>query len=362
MIKKIVKLSLLTATVGFALILMFANTAPYTNPSDYWIPAFLGLGYIFLVFINLVFAVFWLYHKKGYGFIPIAVILLSYPNIKKLVAFKDPPKPSEKIRLTKLMSYNVKNFDYYNWKEDLKARNEMMKYIERQNPDIIAFQEFFSGGKKGWDNISYLQKQLDYPHHFFQPKITIKEREEYYGMAIFSKHPIINQLHVPFYNSGTNAFIYADVLIEKDTIRLYNMHLQSIHLDKSDQILESDDENLIDVEGTKSTFNKLKRAYEKRSEQVYIAQKNIRNSPYPVLLCGDFNDTPISYAYQTIANLLEDSYLNAGIGRGGTYVGRLPSFRIDYIFNDASFKAVDFQTLNIKLSDHKPIMATFYLQ
>jgi len=102
--------------------------------------------------------------------------------------------------------------------------------------------------------------------------------------------------------------------------------------------------------------------YAKRSEQVYIAQKNIKNAPYPVLLCGDFNDTPISYAYQTVANLLEDSYLNAGLGLGGTYVGRLPSFRIDYIFNDAAFKAVDFQTLNLKLSDHKPIVATFYLK
>ncbi len=360
--KKLLKLLLLVATVVFALILMFANTAPYTNPADFWVPAFLGLGYIFLVFINLLVVLFWGYHKKGYCLIPLVVILLSYPNIKKLVAFKDPSKPSEKVQLTKLMSYNVKNFDYYNWKEDLKARNKMMEHIKTEAPDIIAFQEFFTGGKKGWDNVTYLTKELNYTHHFFQPKITIKEREEYYGIAIFSKFPILNQLHVPFYNSRTNAFIYTDLLIESDTIRLYNMHLQSIHLDHSDQILESGDDQIIDVDGTKSTINKLKRAYAKRSEQVYIAQKNIKNSPYPVLLCGDFNDTPISYAYQSIANLLEDSYLNAGLGLGGTYVGPLPSFRIDYIFNDDAFKVVDFQTVNLKLSDHKPIMATFYLK
>lgn len=360
--KKLLKLLLLVATVGFALILMFANTAPYTNPSDFWMPAFLGLAYIFLVFINLAFMGIWVYRKSAYVCIPFLVLVLSYPNIKKLIAFKDPSKPSEKILLTKLMSYNVKNFDYYNWKEDLKARNKMMQRIKAEAPDIIAFQEFFTGGKKGWDNVSYLQKELGYQHHFFQPKITIEEREEYYGIAIFSKFPILNQLHVPFYNSGTNAFIYADILIKKDTVRLYNMHLQSIHLDQSDQILENSDENIIDVEGTKSTIKKLKRAYAKRSEQVYIAQKNIKNCPYPVLLCGDFNDTPISYAYQSIANLLEDSYLNAGLGLGGTYVGRLPSFRIDYIFNSDSFKVVDFQTLNLKLSDHKPIMATLYLK
>jgi len=302
MIKKILKLIFIGTTMLFALVLMFANTAPFTNPSEFWIAAFLGLTYIYLVVLNIIFGFVWLYRKSWYAVIPLAVVLLSYPNIKKLIAFKDPPKPSEKVLLTKLMSYNVKNFDYYNWKEDLKARNKMMQHIKKEAPDIIAFQEFFTGGKKGWDNVSYLEKELGYTHHFFQPKIKIKEREEFYGIAIFSKFPILNQLHVPFHNSGTNAFIYADILIEQDTVRLYNMHLQSIHLDKTDQIIDSADDQIIDVDGTKSTVNKLKRAYAKRSEQVYIAQKNIKNSPYPVLLCGDFNDTPISYAYQSIAN------------------------------------------------------------
>jgi len=211
--KKLLKIILLLATLAFALILMFANTAPYTNPADFWMAAFLGLAFVFLVVINLLIMYIWLYRKSAYAFIPLLVVVLSYPNIKKLVAFKDPPKPSEKTLLTKVMSYNVKNFDYYNWKEDLIARNKIMKHIEKEAPDIIAFQEFFTGGKKGWGNVNYLQKELDYTHHFFQPKITIKEREEYYGIAIFSKYPIINQLHVPFYNSGTNAFIYADILI-----------------------------------------------------------------------------------------------------------------------------------------------------
>jgi len=301
--KKILKACLVVLTLLLALVLMFANTAPYTNPSDFWPAAFLGLGYKYLVYVNAIFFVFWVYRKSAYALLPLLVIVLSYPNIKKLIAFKDPGKPSEKVTLLKIMNYNVKNFDYYNWKEDLKARDKMMERIKKEAPAIIAFQEFFSGGKKGWDNVALLNNDLGYKHHFFQPKITIKTREEYYGIAIFSKYPIINQKHIAFHNSGTNAFIYADILIESDTIRVYNMHL-----DKSDQILERTDENIIDVEGTKSTINKLKSAYLKRSEQVLIAKQNVINCKYPVMLCGDFNDTPISYAYQNIAEILEDSY------------------------------------------------------
>jgi len=360
--KKIIQYIFICITVLLAVVLMFANTAPYTNPSEFWLAAFLGLSYIYLVLANLINALFWAYYKKWYVIIPLIMLALSYPNIKKLIAFQDPAKPSEKVKLFKLLSYNVKNFDFYNWREDQKARNQMMKHLKVEAPDIITFQEFFNGGKTGWNNIELLEKDLGYAYHFFQPKITIKESVENYGIAIFSKYPIIHSKHIAFHNSGTNAFIYADIVMNDDTVRVYNLHLQSIHLDKSDQILEPDNENIIDVEGTKSTIKKLRRAYIKRSEQVELAQRSIKNAPYPVLLCGDFNDTPISYAYQSIATLLSDSYLQAGLGLGGTYIGRLPSFRIDYIFNDDNFKAIDFQTLNIKLSDHKPIIATFYIK
>lgn len=358
-IKRIVKITLVVLNLALAFILMLANTAPFTNPSIFYPTAFLGLSYSFIIFMCVAFGIFWVFKRKIYFLISFIVLMFSWSHIAKTFAFTDAVKPAEKTTTYKLLSYNVKNFDFFNWKEDQKSRDAIFKFINNKQPDIIAFQEFFDGSKKGWDNVAQLADSLGYSHHYFVPKVKIKSRGENYGLATFSKYPILNKQHLSFYSSKTNAAIVTDVLIDKDTVRVYNTHLQSIHLAHDEVNYENFKSYLKDA---KPMLGKLKRAYIARSEQVELLQKQIKNCPYPVLLAGDFNDTPISYAYETIAKVLNDNYLMAGFGFGGTYNGPLPPFRIDYIFSSNEFKVIRFNNYNVKFSDHKPIISTFYLK
>jgi len=358
-LKRIVKVVLVILNIVAVFILMLANTAPFTNPSTFYHTAFLGLSYSFIFSICVGFCMFWIFRRKIYFLISFIVLLFSWPNVAKMFAFTDAVKPTEKTITYKLLSYNVKNFDFYNWKEDQKNRDAIFKFINNKQPDIITFQEFFDGEKKGWNNVVQLADSMGYSYNYFIPKVKIKSRGENYGLATFSKYPLINKQHLSFYTSKTNAALVTDVLIEKDTVRVYNVHLQSIHLEHDEVNYENFKSYIKDA---KPMFGKLKRAYIARSEQVDLLQKHIKNSPYPVLLSGDFNDTPISYGYETIAKVLNDNYLVAGFGFGGTYNGPLPSFRIDYIFSSNDFKVIKFNNYNVKYSDHKPIISTFHLK
>lgn len=354
---------MVSVTILIAILLLLSNLSPLINPVDFWPTALLGLGFPFLLTINILLLITWSYIKKWQLLIPLLATILSYNNIEKIFSVKDPQKPSDKVLTVNAMSYNVKNFDLYNWQNNLNSKDLIFKAIQKENPDIIAFQEFYTNrfAKEGkWDNIKYLVEKLDYPHYYFDPKLIVKESQQY-GMAIFSKYPIVNSGSIKVKGSKNNGIIYTDLLIESDTIRYHNVHLQSIHLGEEDyQVAE--ELNSIDLEGTKSIVKKLRNAFIKRSHQSEILVKAINDSPYPVIVCGDFNDTPISYAYNSIATVLKDSYKVAGVGFGGTYVGPLPSFRIDYFFTGENINVYDYQTINFKQSDHYPIRISFYIE
>lgn len=346
-----------------AFFLLLSNLSPYINPIEFWPTALLGLGFPFLLLGNILILIAWAYFKKWQLIIPLMAVIFSYNSIDKIFSIKDPQKPSDKILTVNAMSYNVKNFDLYNWENNLKSKDLIFKAIQKENPDIIAFQEFYTNRfvKQGkWDNIKYLNEQLDYPHHYFDAKFVVKESQKF-GMAIFSKYPIVNTGSIKLKGSNTNGIIYTDLLIESDTIRFLNVHLQSIHLGEEDyQVAE--ELNSIDIEGTKSIVKKLRNAFIKRSHQTEILLKTINESPYPTIVSGDFNDTPISYAYNSIANVLKDAYKTAGVGFGGTYVGPLPSYRIDYFFTSNNINVFDYQTINFKKSDHYPIRISFFIE
>jgi hypothetical protein len=168
---------------------------------------------------------------------------------------------------------------------------------------------------------------------------------------------------VPFASDANNFCIYADLLVSGDTIRVYNGHLQSIRLKPEDYDLANGktEQSEIDDAG-KRIARRLKSAFVKRQEQVDRIATSIQASPYPVVLCGDFNDPPVSYTYETFSDILEDSFVACGNGIGNTYIGAFPSFRIDYILHSPSLKAIAYKTLDEKLSDHHAVTATLEWQ
>jgi endonuclease/exonuclease/phosphatase family metal-dependent hydrolase len=162
---------------------------------------------------------------------------------------------------------------------------------------------------------------------------------------------------IPFESDDNNYCIYSDIDINGDTVRVFNTHLSSIRFGEEDYRFISnltDDRQQLE-EGGKRIAQRLVSAYKKRQAQVNKIMGNIIRSPYPVIFCGDFNDTPISYTYSCVDEILQDAFVQSGSGLGRTYIGPFPSFRIDYIWHDDSFESYGFKTIPLELSDHLPI-------
>jgi endonuclease/exonuclease/phosphatase family metal-dependent hydrolase len=182
----------------------------------------------------------------------------------------------------------------------------------------------------------------------------------HFGIIIFSKYPIVNKRTVSYYPHDYNSiFQYADIVKNKDTIRVFNVHLQSLKFSRSNlHYIDSPSlKTEADLEKTKNVIGKLKTGFLKRHTQADRIRAEIDKSPYPVIICGDFNDVPNSYASMTIGNGLKNAFVEKGYGLGRTFSGIAPTLRIDNIFTDKTFSIQQFTRINKRLSDHFPIIA-----
>lgn len=332
--------------------------APVTNPTEVWYWTLPGLAAPYLLLINIGFIVFWLLFRKWYFLLSLVTIIFGWNSVRNVFALGfNTGNPGEK--LLKIMSYNVQNFDLYNWTENEESRDNMLQLIKDQNPDIIAFQEFYTEeDEEHFHNIKFLVNELEYKHYHFEKTLTLKEKN-HWGLAVFSKYPLDNKKRIPIEGSRGNLITSCDIeLPNQRQFRLFNVHLQSINFGRSDyQFFKKFDIQNPDIESSKSILKKLRGAFAKRSKQADLLATHIQSSKRPVIVCGDFNDTPMSYTYNTVRQGLRDSFLEGSFGLGGTYAGPLPSLRIDYILTDTMFSVQNFEVIGEEYSDHYPVSA-----
>ncbi len=342
-----------------AIALLISYLAPYISPENFWFIAFFGLAYPILVIINVVFVIYWMTQFKKNVFYSLIIILSGWSQIKCYVQINPTNIPSNSKKLIKVMSYNVKLFDLYNWSHNIETRGKMFELIKKESPDIMCIQEFFtSDSKDDFNNLDTLLKFQKAKFTHLEYTTTLR-KIDHWGVAIFSSYPIVTNGKINFDTKSNNICIYSDILIHKDTVRVYNVHLQSIKFDYGDYKFVDDlmnNKETQELEKSKNILKRLKLAYIKRAKQTELVAAHIATSPYPVIVCGDFNDTPASYSYHTIAKNLSDAFIESGKGLGRSYVGKFPSFRIDYILHSNQYKAYDFRTIRKELSDHFPIV------
>ena len=240
-------------------------------------------------------------------------------------------------------------FNVYKWINNKNVKNEIVDYINTVKPNILCLQEFYAPNEL--PNI-----QLPYQH------IGLQSQKKQWRMATYSSFPIINKGTVSIKGERKNNIcIYSDLVTEKDTIRLYNIHLASNWFRQSDYSFIQNPS--LETEELKknvlSIGKRLKNSFVKRAEQVEAIKTHINKSPYPVILCGDFNDTPSSYAYNQLSKGLKDAFVEKGRGLGRSYNGKFPSLRIDYILCSPELNINSFDTRDVKLSDHYPVVAGF---
>ena len=344
--------------------LILSYLSVYINPEKNWLFAFFGLAYPFLLIANIVFIAFWIVKRKRFFVVPLLFVLLGWTYISSWVQISLKKDTNEKPEqsIVNILSYNVRLFDIYDWNKDKNTSKKIFDFINTEKPNVICFQEFNTRSKKGIteERISKLLKGKYYSHINYSDSKT----KAGYGIATYSTYPIIKRQVITFPNSSSSC-VCTDIRFNNDTVRIFNCHLQSIKFKANNysfisnsKILE-EDERMREI---KDISYRLRDAFKKRAKQAQILARVIKKSPYKVIVCGDFNDVPFSYTYHTIKKGLNDSFIEAGAGFGNTYLGKFPSFRIDYILHSDDVVCFDYTKHKVELSDHFPISAKFYLE
>lgn len=357
---------MLLINIFFVAALLAGLLATYVPADQLWSLVFAGLTFPLFLVINAFFVFFWILRKKVFFLLSLGVILLSHHQISSIFQW-NPTQPEEAPPASttlSVLSYNVRVFDLYNyrsnWKPDFTNRNKIFEFLQEKDFDIICFQEFVhdrSGVFKTLDTIPGLIRAGNV--HFEYTREA--KNTNFFGLATFSAYPIVNTGRIAFPSKGGNLCIYSDIKVAQDTIRVYNVHFESIGLSPEDYLfvegILNDTEQMALREGSRRILARVKVAAELRAQQARQVSEHIANSPYPVILAGDFNDTPVSYVYKEINRHLKDAF-NKGHGIGQTYIGAFPGFRIDYIFHSPAFEPLRFLTGDQKYSDHFPVSST----
>ena len=346
-----------------ALLTLISYLNPYISPELFWPLSLVGLMFPYLIALNILFTTYWTFKLKPHLILSIISISIGYKQVKTLLPLNNDSNTKTDNSI-KVMSYNVRLFDVYNWSNNKQTKDSILNFLEKEGPDIACFQEFYyAQGIKGFNIKNKIGQKLAAKNKHIETIKYLENGHQYFSIATYSKYKILNKGKITFKNNKSNLCIYTDILFKKDTIRIYNAHLASIHLGY-------DDYNFIDsvvvkdsktqIKGLKNITKQLKKAFIKRAPQAEEIQNHIRKSPYPVILCVDMNDTPNSYSYTTIKNNLKDAFNYKGKGIGNTYNGRFPGVRIDYIFYSDDFNCSNLETISVPYSDHYPISAKLH--
>ena len=302
------------------LLLLISYLAPKIHPDFFWHISLLGILFPFLLILNTLFAVYWVISWRKYFWANIVIIVLGLPYIDNTIANQkntldqkefsqlQKNKKHQFDQLINLMSFNVRLFNQNENIDDDKIENKIVEMIKEKKPNVLCLQEF---------NLTESTKEL------FDAFNYKKNNDN--KLQIFTNYRVIKSGYI----KSKNICIYKDIVLN-DTIRVYNIHLQS------------------------NWVKTMKSSYQNRVSEALKIKKHINKSPYPVIVCGDFNDTPLSYTYSTLKKGLADSFQESGIGIGNSYVS-IPTLRIDYILHSQKYESYNYKKLKYKFSDHYPI-------
>jgi endonuclease/exonuclease/phosphatase family metal-dependent hydrolase len=356
-LRKILYKILLAVNVFFAFTLLLSYLAVVINPGDFTLPAFFGLAYPYLLLINIILVIIWAMLLRFEALISVVVIAIGFTHFSNYIKLTRPS--GDKSNTFKVLSYNVRLFNYFENNHGVTSEKKVIEFLKSQNPDIICLQEFFISGYPAVEEALMIDALGG--KYYSHMKVSGSGKNRYYGIVTLSKFPIVRKGEI-IHPGSSSLSIYTDVLIKKDTFRIYNNHLQSFRLRRMErsfieELTASDDKETMNE--VKSLSVSLKKGFVKRAFQAQVVKDNINRSPFPVIVLGDFNDTPVSYSYRKIRKGLNDSFLNSGYGAGFTYIGNYPRNRIDYILYDDALINSYFEIIKVKYSDHYPIIAYF---
>ena len=321
-----------------AFMLLLSYVLPFVPPKSFALLSVLSLGVPFLTLINVLFFLYWLVKLKKQLLISLIALVVGYFSYGSLYKFTSTESETNTDDLA-VMNFNVRLFNLYDWIPEKGIENRTVNFIKEKAPDVLSIQEY------------HPHKNIDLS--FFKYKFEkLSGNKTKYGQAIFSQFPIVNSGSIEFPNTSNNA-IFIDIVKANDTIRIYNIHLQSMRIDaKVEKLKQEDSERLL---------KRVEQTFKMQQDQAELFLTHKGQCSYKMIVCGDFNNTAFSYVYKEIKGDLNDAFKEAGNGFGRTYQFQFFPVRIDYIFYDSELELTSFKTFDQKLSDHYPIMARFKL-
>jgi endonuclease/exonuclease/phosphatase family metal-dependent hydrolase len=332
------------------LCLFCSYLAPGIDPQHYWIFSFFALMYPILVIANVVFILFWSFVEIKYALLSLLALLFGYKNFSSYVGFNSGKVTSSSHNIS-VVSYNISNaIEAYDKRKDVKEnkKEKMEGFLSRfKDEDILCLQEV---GEYATDIIKKNFK--DYHIHKFDK-----------GTIILSKHKMIKKGQIEF-GTKTNSCLWADIVIGVDTVRVYSIHLQSnkISKDANEMIAHGSIKEEKTWKNLYGIFRKYNIYHKTRSVQAKTVKEHADLSPYKVIMCGDFNDVPLSYNYNVLQHNLVDAFKEKGVGIGSTFNGKIPFLRIDYILIDPDYQVAKFNVVRENYSDHYAVAAVIALK
>lgn len=358
---KLFRATLLALNVVVIIAMIMVKVGSQVNPNTCVFPAYFSLMLFPVILLNVFFIVFWLLFRKWYFILSFITLILFSAILRSTITFPFGKNAIDTTaRKVTILSYNTMNTGLL--KKYLPNNNNgVISHILNSNADILCLQEFAYSYNEDQFTLSDMEKLFkDYPYKhisFQRSKWNMK-----IGVATFSKFPIINKRDID-YEADFNRSIFSDIVIGNDTVRVINNHLESNRITSKDirntAKLRSDFSSEKFSELTKYLSRKMSVAYKVRAKQALAVAKSRDESPYKVIVCGDFNDVPSSYTYAKMKGDLKDAFKEVGSGLGWTFEKSLYRLRIDYILYDSSFDATSFKTTVLQASDHYPIQVDF---
>jgi endonuclease/exonuclease/phosphatase family metal-dependent hydrolase len=343
-----------TFNISLFVISLFILSCPLIPPDYFWLAGFIAYGIPLILIVNIVVFVFKAFKRKISILYPLIVLVAGYGFLKDSFRLHRNNAAGD----LKVVSFNTRIFNvYFNDGKDTTSVKAMIDWINSQDADILCFQEFYNDPNS--NHFNTLKKISDYGNYYYfhSPKVINRLGAEF-GDVIFSKYPILRKGQLLFEKNSKNKVIFVDLKVGTDTIRVYNMHLQSMHIIE-DELINTEDLQ----SGFKLLTSNLKNGFIMRAGQIRILKENLRKCTYPILLCGDLNDLPYSYAYQKLNGDLQNGFSEAGNGFGFTFNGKLFFLRIDNHFFSNELKIHSYRThQEMKRSDHFPVSATYSLE
>lgn len=339
--------------------LITGTISRFINPYQFWPAAFFSLAFPAIWIFTLISALLLIRRKPWFLSLMIGV-LVSAPLMLRhfTIPFFHQNKSAEDYML---MTYNVHGFSGIRGGKSSYERQALVhEFVNELDPAVVCMQEYPMKSRKHARYLDHLNKELELANKHISDFNTESKGTSYTFMTA-TKYPV-KQRGTIFTMDPEICGIFTDIQFPEGIVRVYNIHLQSVKLIGEKRLLRPHrNPGAIKYFFTylKGTTAKLRKAFPMRSYQAWMIRQSINSCPYPVIICGDFNDTPASYSYNLLSEGMNDAAFNNGCGFNRTYSESIYPLRIDQILVDKRLTSGSYSRKKIYLSDHFPVVAGF---